>query len=63
MKPETEIRKLRRDLRDANARNLRLHQENNRLVELKDTYRLEAKEWKERFDVALRKIPDAEKNS
>lgn len=60
MKPETEIRNLKRELREALEHNRRLTRERNSSDNVVSGLMAEVKEWKARFDTLLDKLGKVE---
>jgi hypothetical protein len=58
MKPETEIRNLKRELRTERIRSDTLMRQANIHKTRADKAERESEEWERRFDVAMNKIPD-----
>lgn len=58
MKLETEIRNMKRELRETEAALDRYRVRANRAEQEAKKCRVEAKEWERRFDIAMSKIPD-----
>ena len=58
MKPETEIRNLKKELREETRRAVKWEREAKANKFHADTANRESKEWERRFDIAMSKIPD-----